>query len=97
MVLKLGANGTLYDDGTRAERIAASPTSSVVDTTAAGDSFNAGFIASWLTGNELSACCRAGAMLSSIVIAHRGAIIPAASTPVLSGLLGRETAKGRAQ
>ena len=95
VVLKLGASGALYSEGTGVERIAATPTSSVVDTTAAGDSFNAGFIAGWLAGNEPSACCRAGAMLSSIVVEHRGAIIPAASTPVLSELFGRETARGR--
>ena len=95
VVLKLGASGALYSEGTGVERIAAIPTASVVDTTAAGDSFNAGFIACWLAGNELSVCCRAGAMLSRLVIGHRGAIIPAASTPVLSELFSRETAGGR--
>jgi 2-dehydro-3-deoxygluconokinase len=92
VVLKLGAGGALYSNRDRVERIAAAPTSPVVDTTAAGDSFNAGFIASWLTGNDPGACCRAGAMLSGVVIGHRGAIIPADSTPALSKLLGRETA-----
>lgn len=50
--------------------------SEVVDTTAAGDSFNGAFIASILTDNNLSDALIAGHNCALKVIAHRGAIIP---------------------
>jgi 2-dehydro-3-deoxygluconokinase len=49
----------------------------VVDTTAAGDSFNGGYLAALLSGADASACLRAGHDLAAKVIGHPGAIIPA--------------------
>ncbi len=54
----------------------------VVDTTAAGDSFAAGYLASRLTGNDAISAARTGACLASVVIQHPGAIIPAEAMPV---------------
>jgi 2-dehydro-3-deoxygluconokinase len=48
----------------------------VVDTTAAGDSFSAGYLAARLSGASPEAAARAGHHLAAIVIQHRGAIIP---------------------
>jgi len=48
----------------------------VVDTTAAGDSFNAGFLAAHLTGAETADAVRRGARLGARVIAARGALVP---------------------
>ncbi len=48
----------------------------VVDTTAAGDSFAAAYLAVRLQGGGVAAAARAGHRLASTVIRHRGAIIP---------------------
>ncbi len=47
-----------------------------VDTTGAGDSFNAGYLAARLTGASPVDAARAGHALAGRVIMHRGAIIP---------------------
>ena len=49
---------------------------SVVDTTAAGDSFNGGYLAALLTGQTQSEALMTGHALAAVVIQHRGAIIP---------------------
>jgi len=87
VVLKLGAAGCLYSDGASIIEAEACPVSTVVDTTAAGDAFNAGFLASWLQNHNPASCCRAGNTLAAAVIQHRGAIIPAGATPSLATLL----------
>ena len=50
--------------------------SSVVDTTAAGDSFNAGYLSAVLSGQDEVSALKAGHDCALRVIAHRGAIIP---------------------
>jgi 2-dehydro-3-deoxygluconokinase len=52
----------------------------VVDTTAAGDSFSAGYLAVRLTGGDESAA-RRGHLTASTVIQYRGAIIPREAMP----------------
>jgi 2-dehydro-3-deoxygluconokinase len=46
-----------------------------VDTTAAGDSFNAGYLAAMLQGAGCADAIRAGHALSRQVIRHRGALV----------------------
>lgn len=48
----------------------------VVDTTAAGDSFNGGYLAASLTGADQADALRAGHDLAMQVIGHKGAILP---------------------
>jgi 2-dehydro-3-deoxygluconokinase len=57
----------------------------VVDTTAAGDSFAAAYVAARLVGADPLEAARAGHRLAGIVVCHPGAIIPRAEMP--SGLI----------
>jgi len=57
-----------------------------LDTTAAGDSFNAAYLAARLAGRSTRAAVVAGQALAGRVIMHRGAIMPRAETPTLAEL-----------
>lgn len=87
VVIKLGAAGCLFSDGAAVMKIAATPVAMVTDTTAAGDAFNAGFLAAWLKDHSPEECCWTGNALAGAVIQHRGAIIPLSATPLFSQLL----------
>ncbi|WP_029004818.1 sugar kinase [Azorhizobium doebereinerae] len=79
VVVKNGAGGALvHADG---QTIAVPVEREVlpVDTTGAGDSFNAGYLAARLKGESPEAAARAGHALAGAVIMHRGAIIPRAA------------------
>ena len=65
IVAKLGARGCVTLDGLRAVRAAAFPVQPV-DTTGAGDSFNAGFLHAWLDGRPLAECLKWGAACGSL-------------------------------
>lgn len=80
--LKRGANGPVaIGEATGHQRFPA--VTDVVDTTAAGDSFNGAFLAGLVRGKSLSAAMRDGHVLASAVVRHRGAIIPASAMPGL--------------
>ncbi|WP_188407607.1 sugar kinase [Agarivorans gilvus] len=78
VVVKLGAEGCVYQDFasmTQAELVPTQAVQQVVDTTSAGDSFNGGFLAAYLSGASLSQACKQGNGLAGLVIQHRGAIV----------------------
>ena len=56
-------------------------TKPVVDTTAAGDSFAAAYIAARLGGAEAAEAARAGHRLAGVVVCYPGAIIPRSAMP----------------
>ncbi|TBW36612.1 sugar kinase [Siculibacillus lacustris] len=62
-------------------RVAAERVDDVVDTTAAGDSFAAAYLASRLRGGAPDAAARDGHRLAATVIRHPGAIIPRSAMP----------------
>ena len=74
-IVKNGSGRILAFDG--GERIACDPIQNVtlVDSTAAGDSFNAGFIAARLQGADLRDAVQSGASLAAQVIAKFGALV----------------------
>ena len=55
VVMKDGANGALFIENGKINRVPALPVDAV-DTTGAGDNFNAGFIAAWLKNKRLKEC-----------------------------------------
>lgn len=63
--------------------IAASPVTDVADTTAAGDSFAAAYIAARQTGIAPVQAAQAGHRLAGAVVRHRGAIIPLTAMPAM--------------
>lgn len=82
-IIKAGAQGCDYRDlrtDAPVMNIATTPVEQVVDTTSAGDAFNAGFLAGWLTGADIEKAARMGHRLAGVVIQHKGAIIPQAAT-----------------
>jgi 2-dehydro-3-deoxygluconokinase len=62
-------------------------TQPVVDTTAAGDSFAAAYLAARLQGADPVEAARAGHRLAGVVVCHPGAIIPLAAMPAKQALL----------
>ncbi|MCK0208193.1 sugar kinase [Starkeya koreensis] len=76
VVVKNGAEGALVVAGGAAQFVPIPQPVEPIDTTAAGDSFNAAYIAARLGGEEPAAAAEAGHALAGRVIRHRGAILP---------------------
>lgn len=70
-VVTLGAMGSMVSDGREAVEISILPIH-VVDTTGAGDSFIAGFIAARMTGNPLRVCLEAARQAAAATCTHIG-------------------------
>jgi 2-dehydro-3-deoxygluconokinase len=82
VVVKNGAGDVTYAGSNGEISIAAiPPVEQVVDTTAAGDSFNAGYLAAELAGGSVTDAIAAGARLAANVIGARGALVPDAVRP----------------
>jgi 2-dehydro-3-deoxygluconokinase len=81
-VLKRFAPASIVRSGGVAREVRAEPvTQPVVDTTAAGDSFSAAYIAARLAGAEPVEAAQAGHRLGGVVVCYPGAIIPRSAMP----------------
>jgi len=81
VVLKLAEPAVRVSHGGKQQAIAAEAVSDVVDTTAAGDSFAAAYLAARLGGAEAAAAAVSGHRLAGAVVRHRGAILPRSAMP----------------
>lgn len=75
-VVKLGAQGAMIRRGGETVRVDAMEVQKVVDTTAAGDFFAAGFMYGYLQGASLEKCGRIGSILAGHVIQTVGTVLP---------------------
>jgi 2-dehydro-3-deoxygluconokinase len=81
-ILKLLQPGSMVRfDGTSHQVTAEPLTRPIVDTTAAGDSFAAGYLAARLNGADPVEAARAGHRLGGVVVCYPGAIIPRSAMP----------------
>jgi 2-dehydro-3-deoxygluconokinase len=81
-VLRLPEPASIVRFEGAAHQVKADPvTDPVVDTTAAGDSFSAAYIAARLAGAEPVEAARMGHRLAGVVVCHPGAIIPRSAMP----------------
>ena len=80
-VIKQLAPGCLVVVDHASFTVPTTPSGALVDTTAAGDSFGAGYLAARQTGASVVQAAQAGHRLAGRVVEHRGAIIPRAAMP----------------
>ncbi|TPW27179.1 carbohydrate kinase family protein [Pararhizobium mangrovi] len=67
VALKAGADGAFVAEGKKQYEEEAAP-AEAVDTTGAGDAFNAGFLASWLNGDPIHTCLHEGIERGSLSV-----------------------------
>ncbi|EPA7335163.1 sugar kinase [Escherichia coli O13,129, 135:H26] len=101
VIVKAGSEGCYYQNFDDCEKksykqITAESVEHVVDTTSAGDAFNAGFIAGFLNGLDIESSARMGHQIAGVVIQHKGAIIPESMTkPITADFLRAINERGR--
>ena len=76
LVIKRGEDSCILSDGSQLEEYKVPSVDSVVDTTAAGDSFNGAYLASRLQGGTIAESVSMGQKVAGQVIGQKGAIVP---------------------
>lgn len=75
VIVKNGPGEIIYSDNGKRGAFHPDAIATVVDSTAAGDSFNAGFLADYITTEDAHSAIAAGSALSARVIQARGALL----------------------
>jgi 2-dehydro-3-deoxygluconokinase len=96
VVLKLAEPGVCIFHRGSELTVPAPPVERVVDTTAAGDSFAAAYLAARLADANPEAAARCGHSLAGTVVQHRGAIIPRSAMPEGCRVSAQPAGAGRA-
>lgn len=86
VALKRGARSCLVQDRQGRQEVDGEAVARVVDTTAAGDSFSAAYLACRLQDGAPDVAARWGHCLAATVIQHPGALIPRAAMPAMPPL-----------
>jgi 2-dehydro-3-deoxygluconokinase len=74
VVVKDGAEQVLHFYGDRTLALPTPTLADIVDTTGAGDAFNAGYLAARVLAFDAADCVEAGQRMAAIVLAHHGAL-----------------------
>ena len=75
LILKRGAEDAVIITANSQVHIPVPPVANVIDTTGAGDTFNAGYLAARLQNKTAEDAARQGIRCAGIIIRHRGAVI----------------------
>jgi 2-dehydro-3-deoxygluconokinase len=76
VVVKNSAEPVVFRQGGERGQIAVDPATDIVDTTAAGDSFNAGVLAEIMRHGDMAKGISLGCRLAGHVVRHKGALVP---------------------
>lgn len=74
--VKIGARGSFVAQAGHVHTIAPVLAKQVIDTTAAGDLWAAGFLYGWLEGRPAAECAHLGSLLGAAVVQQQGSVLP---------------------
>ncbi len=75
LILKRGASDTIIIQDGQEVRVPVPPVKDIIDTTGAGDTFNAGYLAARLNGASAADAAKQGTRCAGIIIRYRGGVI----------------------
>ncbi len=76
VIVKNSSEPVLFQQQGEVKRVNVEPASTVLDTTAAGDSFNAALLASFMKSIDFEEGIKAGCQLAGQVVRQKGALVP---------------------
>ena len=89
VVVKDGAGPVILAEGDRTLVLPTPALANIVDTTGAGDAFNAGYLAARVLACDAVDCVEAGQRMAAAVLAHHGALASHEAIAALGSLPGR--------